>query len=1081
MGYDTQGFFYSVAISAAVGIVFLFCARRVYTQDRVLGLNAWRVYRSMWPHARATAVNFGGWGKERARFKDAFLGGYDPWLEEVQGGEVRLYLMFLRLSACVFAFVGALCAAILIPVYATDSHNADFYWQKVYPEECCNGYGFLDEDYQPYEPGLADWTLTNVTEGSDRMWVVVAMAAVLTYEVCAMVTKLVCELRRTKSTAQMATAVVHGIGDSVQKAKRRLQKRLPRSLRQHVKSVSVPRAPPKGMLAAVEEMKKVTRELETLYAIMEKENIAEGDMMTDPKLMISAFKASGSHGRCQRFLHYISPTTWWSQVSGVKHYRQRADDLHEQLLSFKAEMLESGKLAGVAYITFSTPDACAQMVASAYDKKSRNKVCACLSRWFNKAVALTGGGEKVWFAPVVPNNVIWANAGDHRFLRLFGHWLVIAFLVFAALVWGIVVGYLGNLDNWPGVDMKEWGETPRELVTAYLPVAVASLLVLLFPFLLRELIQKVERVPDKIEREVRLCRYLTVFWLSVILFLQVFFQNEAVNTWDGLVTTLQELDARGVQELFVKILSPKSGYFVVVVITSGFITTPLRLCLFHVWLKGNFKMKLAVTKRDADEAYMRRPFFFSEEYPRALLIFGFAVLLSVTLPYMGIFAACYFYMKYLADRALLIDAYPRCRESTLRLVPVIIYSVLTLVLIMQLFGVVLLCIAKEHGPCSYTGAALFSFTAVFTFITHKHIQFLMGPEFLQGHSRPMLVLPNALGLIFGYDCLAAVDDTPFELVVSGMDSPSSPFGSSVNAPGSPGSPTSPGQPRGDIFADLDLEPSQYDNPLALVDPQKLDHEAMRTRPGGWQRTRRAPPSPNPHVVRDSSGDVFMENMTSDELHALIVRISSGAQDLPLMIKTDSEDVRRPLRTPPEAASRLTPGPMHLRGVTDELLGSARQHSLATSGAAPLSFSLKKKWFSAMSLDELVGPKAPPHLGSLVPSTQETEEDITSRMLSAPLLQYACSPEPPVLPPKSPPGPIPLQLPATRHARPPVSPLRHNSGGSKQFPTPGRTPGGKDRPQPAPVPGPKAATPSAAKPPPFPNTRASSLLHEYTIV
>eukprot|EP01063_Lacrimia_lanifica_P033213 TRINITY_DN5855_c0_g1_i1.p1 TRINITY_DN5855_c0_g1~~TRINITY_DN5855_c0_g1_i1.p1 ORF type:complete len:920 (+),score=317.30 TRINITY_DN5855_c0_g1_i1:30-2762(+) len=832
MAYDSQGFFYSCMISALISCVLLGVARVLHTRDFLAKgqVNLWRCFRSMWPHRKPAAFNFAGWAAAgRSRFLDAYVGGRDPFLFEVQGAEARLYLTFLRTAGCTFALVGVLALG-LIPVYATDSYNADYYWSEVWPKKCCHDDGVVKRTVIPYESGLGDWTVRNVTPKSMRLWAAVFVAAVLTYEVCAMVTKIVRELRVAKAAASHRTVVINGVGCTADQVNKKLKKRIPADMLLDVESVAVPRVPPKGMLKAMDELEAAEKELHRLYAIIEKEEIPKDEVLTHEKLLVKNKACCGA------------------KVNGVAHYRDKADALADELVSLKKEMAEA-KFAGVAYVTFASPDVCAHLVARS--NKTNGGIRGRIGSVVSTAAALTGKERAVWFAPIVPENILWANLGRPNLVKMAGHVVVMVGLVYLALFWGAIVGFLGNLENM-GVSVESWDPSLKGLLTAYLPVIVAAVLLAILPEFVRVLIEKVEMVPDKVEREVRECRYLIAFSLGTVLFLQAILQGGGDS-----LEIINKLTWKSALNLFVQMVSPVNGYFVVMVMSAAFVGTAVRLNLFGEWIVGNVKAKLAFTRTEADEAFYRKPFTFSEEYPRAVLIFGFAVLLSCNVPYMGFFAACYFYLKYLTDRAILIDAYPRCRESPLRLVPVVLYSVLTLTFLMQFFGVLLLCLAKEQFYCAVGGGVLMAATAAFTYVTTQHLDFIMGPEFLQGGSRPIRVLPSILGLLLGYDAWGTVDDTTY---ASAVETP----------PGAAVEVTAESEPVAEAsfdFTELGAEKgaSQYENPCTLLQPARLDHGAVQAQQ--WLYVASTEPAPNPHIV---PSDVFMENRKAEDLAAVPV-------------------------------------------------------------------------------------------------------------------------------------------------------------------------------------------------------------------
>lgn len=143
----------------------------------------------------------------------------------------------------------------------------------------------------------------------------------------------------------------------------------------------------------------------------------------------------------------------------------------------------------------------------------------------------------------------------------------------------------------------------------------------------------------------------------------------------------------GIVFLFVNILAPQNGYFVLKVMQAAFLGNIVRTLRLGDLILCPALGRKALTTDDYAKAYEKYPFYFSEEYAYALVIAGFAILFAVSVPIIPPFAAMYFGVKYYCDRATLADCYPRSAASDLRLVPTVVHCTLTCVTIFQLFGV----------------------------------------------------------------------------------------------------------------------------------------------------------------------------------------------------------------------------------------------------------------------------------------------------------------------------------------------------------------------------------------------------------
>eukprot|EP01063_Lacrimia_lanifica_P026480 TRINITY_DN3574_c0_g6_i1.p1 TRINITY_DN3574_c0_g6~~TRINITY_DN3574_c0_g6_i1.p1 ORF type:complete len:834 (+),score=381.92 TRINITY_DN3574_c0_g6_i1:86-2587(+) len=810
MAFGSEGFFVSVLISSIVCLVLLVIAKNVHHSDKLFGKVAvWRAVRSQWPGELPTAFNFGGFGAIKSSFGEAFIGGQDPWMEAVQGAEARLYLTFLRLSGIVFMFIGLVSPMVLIPTFVTDNYVDVYYWREVYPEECCDDNGVLKKDVE-HNFGLAHWTLRNVSPGSFRMWAVVIVGAVLVYEICALMSKMVVALRKAKAKSVFYTAVVKGCGKTREEIRENAVAKVPEGLRAAVTEVAVPLVPVKGLMDAMDDLKEAKTQLEGMYAIIEKEKISADEMFTHEELEVKDKKCCGS------------------KVNGVQHWRQQHDELTEKVQELKKQMEDEGEVAGVAYITFATPAQCAEFVAGECSKKGGA---------LEKAMRLMGE-KPVWFAPMSPAIILYDNLGTPAWRQTIGKVVSIGILWWMAIFWGAIIGFAGNLENF-GLDTDSWDPQTKGLLDSYLPVIVAAVLTALVPMIIRNLVEHLGKSEDKMDRETLTCRYFSYYQIATLLVMQAILQGGG-DAFDHLT------DFDSVLVLFTDILAPSNGYFVVLVMSSALVGCPARLGLFGAWIGGAIKSKLAKTKTQADEAWHRTPFVFSEEYARAVLIYSFVALLSVSVPYMGIFGAIYFYLKYLTDRAILSDHVPRCRNSRLQIVPEVVHIVMGLSVVFALFGLALFSAIKERwGACGF-GVAVLVLVLVFNYKMKMALEHMFSEEFLTGVSHPVPVLPNILGLITGYDTFH-YDDTVVESVV---DTPMP----AVEAAAEP-----------QVAADV---VSAYENPCTrLVGPEKLDHEAMRDEKWYFEESDAIVAK-----VEMVAPDVFFENRTIDDLEALLASL-----------------------------------------------------------------------------------------------------------------------------------------------------------------------------------------------------------------
>ncbi|KAJ9465380.1 CSC1-like protein [Diplonema papillatum] len=684
MAFESEGLLTALVLNAIITPLLLVFAYFVYTRKQVGRVMFWKIYKPLRPCDPPTFFHFGGQGKEKTKLWDCLFRHKDPWMDEIQGYEVKIYLTWLKLCMWMFLSVGCLLLATLIPVNASSG----------YLEEYKESVG------QEYNYGVADWTTRNLPNESKKMWALMIISVIVATEVYGMVINMMQQFVRIKAKQVPPTsAVFRGFRRCKGDPKEYLLSKIPKDFHPSIEAIEIPRFPPDGMLEQMEEHENATSELEHWYAFCEKKEIHGEDRFTDKRLNIR-------QGWCS-----------CTKVNAIKFYREKSDETYEKIVEMKKSIDDPElPLIGAAYITFDSPLACAKYVAE-------------MNRGMKKMTGTLVKNRKVWFAPH-PKCIVWANQGNNPFSLFVRHILTIAALVVLALLWGSIIAFLGNVDNlaeWiPFFDtILESNAEFRGFLTSYLPVIATAILNALVPKILRKWGESFEKIDDRKDREESLLKKMFAFSLVTYILLQAAAQGAGDSA-----DILDNLDTNALIFVFVSMIVPTNGFFVVKVVQAAFMGNAARLLRPADLILSPLFFTGSLTQREADEAYVRKEFYFSEEYAHGLLNFAFAMLFCINLPYIAIFGFFFFLIRFFVDRAMLADNFPKCRASDLRLAPTAIYYCLVVLFIMQLFSVTILSTVKERWDIF--GLSIFPMvcTALLMFWVKKQTRYIMGPQFI---------------------------------------------------------------------------------------------------------------------------------------------------------------------------------------------------------------------------------------------------------------------------------------------------------------------------------------------------------------
>eukprot|EP01059_Diplonema_ambulator_P031087 TRINITY_DN5600_c0_g1_i1.p1 TRINITY_DN5600_c0_g1~~TRINITY_DN5600_c0_g1_i1.p1 ORF type:complete len:809 (+),score=298.08 TRINITY_DN5600_c0_g1_i1:54-2429(+) len=571
------------------------------------------------------------------------------------------------LKLCMMAFIPI--GVILLVTLAPLNNSSDYYEQYTVFE--------LEENYTP---GVADWTSRNIASKSSRWWGVFILSIVVTAELYGLIINIMHQLRRVKARQQPhRTAEIKRV-KSVEEAKAKI----PGKFHKLIQHIEVPKKPVENMIETMEKRENAIANLEHYYALCEKEEITGEDRFTHEKLEIKTKLCCGD------------------KVNAITYWRGKVDKYDEQLEEMSKQVEEQDPM-GMAYVTFKDPADCAKLLME------------------------TNVG---WYAPN-PKCVIWEHTRVHIASYYLRSFLTICLLVFLALIWTSLIGFLGSIDEFskyiPGLDsLMNTKQEVRDAVTTYAPIIAVAALIALLPYFMRFWTHYVELVPTKTKREMMVLRKLFVF----LLFTTVILQAAAQGAGDSL-SVLFGMNTTKMIATFTNMIVPTSGYFPVIVLQTALSGNIIRSLKIGDVVLGPILSMTALTQRERDSAYAKRPFYFSEEYASALLMFAFAILFSVNVPYIPILGFLFFFVRFIVDRAVLADCYPRCRDSDLSMVPTVVSYVVAMTFLMQFMGVTVLTLNKERFdvfgvsfvPCVLTlGLAVWVWRAeVYT----------MGPELMR--------------------------------------------------------------------------------------------------------------------------------------------------------------------------------------------------------------------------------------------------------------------------------------------------------------------------------------------------------------
>ena len=704
MGFDSEGLATALTLNFTVSPLLVLVAWVFLRKRSIMRIEMWRIYRSERPKDPPTFFNFSGCGGRKSSFIDVIRGN-DPWVDETQGPEVAMYLKFLGHCVILFALVGFFCGVVLIPVNATSSYRSDYFKKQ---QE-------LDPDKEiHWSPGVADWTTRNLSPKSDRLWGLFVVSLIVAAETYAMAYSLLASMRKIKVLQQNTTKTAR-IKDCHTEDDARAK--IPRAYHDSITAISVPRCAVPGMIDSIAELESIKYLLEKSYAY--KEQNGNDLMIYTPVSCIPSF-LSNIFSCCRK------------KINSQDYYWSKYNETVRKLATMSAKV-NNQPVIGEAFVTFDSAVVCCKVIAEVSRSDLKEKIL-----------------QSVWFAP--PGSlIIWKNLGQHPAMKIIRGLITFLCMFLLTVCWASIIAFLGSADKlsaWiPGLmSLMDSSNEVKGALTAYLPVVIVAILNVLLPLIMRYWTEHVELVSDKIQREHRLLRKMFIFSVFSTILLQA-----ALQGFGNSAQLIQHASTADVVYMFVSMISPSNGYFVVFVVQAAFMGN-----LFRVLRPGElFTCPViatgALTAHEHRIAYEKAPFQYSEEYGYALMVFAFAMIFSVNAPLIPIFAFFFFLIKLIVDRSQLTDGYPRCRPTDLRLVPCVVQCILGCLTVMQIFGVCILSAIKMRWDvyyCSFVPIAVSIFVHVHTFRQSRHI---MGPgllnEIVEGTALEKSAFPGLSGIV----------------------------------------------------------------------------------------------------------------------------------------------------------------------------------------------------------------------------------------------------------------------------------------------------------------------------------------------
>ena len=703
--WDSAGLFSTLLQNVILCPILLFILYKLLSSDKLGSIPLWKVYRPKRPQDSSTLFTFSGHGDEPASLKRSLFNLVDPWVAQNQSAESVLYLTFMRLLAQLFLVVAVVCPPLMGVNHTEDYLRRAWFFPENYKEHV----------NKTYEEGIFELTTRNLPPESTRFYAILIFSLPIVYEVAATVFKMVRYLKVAKANiAPPTTAVVNSVTKASMKAARNeVWGLVPAELRSKVSQIEVPRAAVAKMLDLMEEKKKAVLELERWFAKCEKLEIKGDDRFAEGHKDLM-----------------ISESFCGKKVNALVHLQKTTNKLTKQIDILQQKFVEKQPIVGVAYITFKTPAACAKFVSGA---------------------SIT---RRPAFAPE-PETILWRNVGKPFAVVVAGNVVVTCLLILLAMMWAAILAFFGSLDN-----LSEWIpvfepllDTNSELrgyATTNMPIIALAVLNILLPIVMRALTQNLEFVTDSMHRETRVLRKVAIFGLITAVVLQ--------SALQGMSDSLEILSNPSQDQIMTMvagmIVPSTKGYFVGVIVQAAFIGSVIKMFKIGDLLIIPLMSSFATTHNEFVAASKRKPFIFSEEYAFSLIIAGFTMVFSINMPYIPVFGFLYFLIRFLVDRAVLCDIYPKARKSSLKMVPTAINIFIGIFICLQAFGIIALVGIKERYDVMAIGFVPLVVTFVVTGIANMHLSYIMGPQYMAdlysgAETKSPPALPTITDLIFG--------------------------------------------------------------------------------------------------------------------------------------------------------------------------------------------------------------------------------------------------------------------------------------------------------------------------------------------
>jgi len=565
--------------------------------------------------------------------------GVPEWLERCGGDYAVLLQLQVMITEALTVY--GLLALLLIPVNITDDYR----------------YQVALEENVTYTPGIEDLTMVNVSPGSWRLWLHALASFILSVLIWRLMYKALALLYSFKnhiapdpvhwSTAQIAGAQCN-------------------SPQQVLCLHFPPNQPPSAVF---------------IISIPLRHLSAYDDLTQRRRDLIEKLRHACAFEVTRKEPLRVRLRVW--QLCGPKQeavdlWLAEISSLDDQMATLACKY-RAGRPCGPVFLTF----------PSIQDHLA-------FRRWH----AFTPKSSGVVSTAPLPHDILWENLHRGRWFQAAARLVVLFLFCVLLLFWSIPVSFLSSLDQiariplvGPGLkDVLTLSPWLSGFVQAYLPAIVLALFNLLLPYICGALAGLAAPHTRGALHALTLAECYT-FVFCVLLLTSIF--GAGIQ---GLVLLFGTLSPQNLLDLLVRIVSPKVGFFFARVISAAFIEMWLPTLQLVALFMALVRRPGTIGRRERRAAYAVEAVEVWQQYVDPLLTLSIAVVFGVTIPFIPIFGALYFYFKVVRDQYTFTHVNPKRPASQLRLLPLVLHFIL-LALDVHQWGMLGLLAVKTQWVC----------------------------------------------------------------------------------------------------------------------------------------------------------------------------------------------------------------------------------------------------------------------------------------------------------------------------------------------------------------------------------------------